>query len=382
MVIAVVCNIAGDRASSGTVGPVLRLTALFLVVAVTTAGASPAAEKLFQDGRALLNEGKLAEACEAFRRSNDLEQKVGTLLNLANCEERRGRVASAWATFIEARALAKRISPDDPRIAVADKYAAALAPRLPYLTIRVRADQRPEGLVVRRNNIEVPVAEQGLELPLDPGSYTLEAAAPGHRPWSKTIELRERARVAVDIPALEADPSAAAAPATSAAIAPATSATTAGVTAGVAPVAPVRARRYAAGVALGASTDGDIIGGLRGVLTLADAGPGSIRLVPSALYTRMGDPDDVYQHFDLFAFGLAGEYVAPLSRQFFIAGGFGLGVDIIKDAYRNPLQTHAWVAARLSPTYRAGPVDIGLHLQFVVATKVVGLGELGIDYFF
>jgi hypothetical protein len=36
----------------------------------------------------------------------------------------------------------------------------------------------------------------------------------------------------------------------------------------------------------------------------------------------------------------------------------------------------------VSPTYRVGPVDVGLHLQLVVGTSVIGLGELGVDYFF
>jgi hypothetical protein len=353
---------------------VLRQVVLLTVIAVSTAAASPAAEKLFQDGRALMTEGKLPEACDAFRRSNDLEPRVGTLLNLGNCEEKRGRIATAWATFIEARALAKRLK--DARraeadIAEADKRAAALAPKLPYLTIRVADAGRAPGIVVRRNGTDVPAAELGHDVPVDPGSYTLEASAPGYQRWSTTIELREGSRLSVDVPTLTADATAAVA----------TGPTTAPTTI-TAVAEPTHARRFAVGAAIGGSSDGDIIYGLRGVLTLAAVGAGSIRLVPSVFYARIPDASDVYQHYDLFAVGLAGEYVAPVTSKLFIASGLGFGVDITKDAYDNPLSTHAWAAARLSPTYRVGPVDIGLHLQLVVATSVVGLGELGVDYFF
>jgi hypothetical protein len=339
-----------------------------IVLAGATADASPAAEKLFRDGKALLSEGRLDEACDAFRRSHELEQKVGTLLNWADCEEKRGRTATAWAIFIEARALANR--EHDDRATEADRRAAALAPKLPYLTVRLGGATPPAGLVVRRNGIEVPPAEIGHEVPLDPGAYRLEATAPGYQSWQRSIELTAGARVVVEIPALPvpaaATPDAAAPHVDQTASAPAVGTT----------------RRFAIGAALGGSTDSDVIGGLRGVLTLTAAGPGSIRLVPSIFYTRSQDDNDVYQHYDLVAVGLACEYMLPLVAGLGIASGLGIGVELEKDAYDNPLETRAWAAARVSPAYRLGPVDVGLHLQLVVSTRVVGLGELGVDYFF
>lgn len=340
------------------------------MLAGATAYASPAAEKLFRDGKALLSAGKLDEACDAFQRSQALEPKVGTLLNWADCEERRGRTATAWATFVEASALAKR--EHDDRAAEADRRAAALAPKLPYLTVKPSGGTVSAGLVVRRNGIEVPPAELGHEVPLDPGAYQLEASAPGYQSWNKAIELTVGARVVVEIPTL---------PVQAAATHDAVAAPPVDQPIASAPAGGVK-RRFAVGAAVGGSTDGNVIGGLRGVLTLAAAGPGTVRLVPSIFYTRWTDPNDQYQHYDLVAVGLAGELVLPLGGQLGIASGLGVGVDLIKDAYNNPLATHAWVAARVSPTYRVGPVDVGLHLQLVVGTSVIGLGELGVDYFF
>ena len=84
----------------------MRLVGLVVVCMSTVAVASPAAEKLFRDGKQFMQEGKLAEACEAFRKSQELESRSGTLLNLGDCEEKRGRIATAWELFVQSRALA------------------------------------------------------------------------------------------------------------------------------------------------------------------------------------------------------------------------------------------------------------------------------------
>jgi len=61
--------------------------AIGFLVNMRVAAADPAAEKLFRDGRALLQENKLAEACAAFERSDAIEPRIGTVLNLADCRE-------------------------------------------------------------------------------------------------------------------------------------------------------------------------------------------------------------------------------------------------------------------------------------------------------
>jgi hypothetical protein len=182
----------------------VRLWAPVLLVAATVAHASPAAEKLFQDGRIALAAGKLDEACDAFRRSEELEPKVGTLLNLGDCEEKRGHVAAAWATFVEAHALAARTN--DQRTGEAQRRTKALAPKLAYLTIAIA--ERAPGMTVKRDGTAVADAEWDHEVPVDPKTMTIEVAAPGHVGWTKTIALRQGGKQRIDVPALAVDPSA------------------------------------------------------------------------------------------------------------------------------------------------------------------------------
>jgi hypothetical protein len=62
-----------------------------------------AAEALFQQGKAALDRGDLDVACGKLRESHRLDPAVGTLFNVADCEERRGKTGTAWALFIEVR---------------------------------------------------------------------------------------------------------------------------------------------------------------------------------------------------------------------------------------------------------------------------------------
>src|SRR5208283_1046759 len=72
----------------------------------TTGGDKVASQALFEDARKLLVEGKYAEACPKFADSQRLDPSPSTLLNLANCWERSGKAATAWATYREAESAA------------------------------------------------------------------------------------------------------------------------------------------------------------------------------------------------------------------------------------------------------------------------------------
>jgi predicted negative regulator of RcsB-dependent stress response len=66
-----------------------------------------AAEAAFDAARKHLDAGELDQACAKFEASQRLSPAVGTLLNLADCHERAGRTATAWATFRSCATLAR-----------------------------------------------------------------------------------------------------------------------------------------------------------------------------------------------------------------------------------------------------------------------------------
>src|SRR5262249_42547520 len=154
--------------------------------------------------RALLHDGRLPEACDRFERSQRIEPKVGTALNLGDCRERQGRIALAWEAFIAARSLASR--DHDDREGLAAQRATSLEPRLAHLTIVTRAPV--DGLAVTRDGDAVSPAAIGTAIPVDPGRHEIAATAPGYRPWSTTVALAPGATEAAIIPELAIDPDA------------------------------------------------------------------------------------------------------------------------------------------------------------------------------
>lgn len=157
-----------------------------------------AAESLFTSGRELMQAGKYQAACEKFEASRRLEPALGTTLNLANCYEKLGRTASAWAEFKSAAAEAQRLN-DASRKATAIERAAALEPKLSRLWLQTD----DPSISVSRNGVAVDAGVLGNAIPVDPGSHRIEASAPGKVTWTDTVEVKgEGATVEIRIPPL------------------------------------------------------------------------------------------------------------------------------------------------------------------------------------
>ncbi|MGC4087952.1 MAG: hypothetical protein QM756_08655 [Polyangiaceae bacterium] len=162
---------------------------------------SAPAQALFDQAKSLMSEGRFAEACGKLEESQRLDPALGTLLNLADCNDKAGKLASAWSLFRDAEAQAKRDQQADAATVAHDR-AVALAERVPRLVIEV-TDSKLPGLKVRRNDTQVGSAQWGTELPLDPGSYQIVASADGYREWRTSVTLEEGAApVKVSVPTL------------------------------------------------------------------------------------------------------------------------------------------------------------------------------------
>lgn len=160
------------------------------LLAQLTAADKALAEGLFQDGKKLMDEGKLQEACPKLAESQRVDPTVGTLLNLAVCHEKEGKTASAWAEFTEASSLAASAGQQD-RAQFAAKRASELEARLTRLVLdATQATQAAPAMTITLNGKELnAAAATGSGIPVDPGTATIEAKAPGKRPWSQQVTL-------------------------------------------------------------------------------------------------------------------------------------------------------------------------------------------------
>ncbi|MBI5535312.1 MAG: hypothetical protein HY898_21470 [Deltaproteobacteria bacterium] len=164
-----------------------------------------AAETLFEEGRKLMAAGNAAAACPKFASSQKLDPGLGTLLNLGDCYEKVGKIASAWAQFKEAASIAES-SGDSRRADVAHKRASALEPRLSRLSILAPAPA-PPGLKVWRDGTPIDAALLGMALPVDAGQHVIEAMAPGKKSWRTELKVEgDKASVSAQIPQLEDEP--------------------------------------------------------------------------------------------------------------------------------------------------------------------------------
>jgi serine/threonine-protein kinase len=181
--------------------PLVAPAALAITAAPPARANDPAtATMLFNEGRRLANEGKYTEACPKFEESERLDPGIGTRFNLADCYEHTARTASAWALFLDVASTAGGTG-QEARELVARKRAAALEPHLSRLTI---VAPKVAGLEVHRNGEDVPAMLWSSAVPVDPGSYTVEAAAPGRKRWSAVTTVgKAGASVTVTIPDLE-----------------------------------------------------------------------------------------------------------------------------------------------------------------------------------
>jgi hypothetical protein len=146
-----------------------------------------AAEVLFLEGRKAAERGDHQTACAKFHESNRIEFAVGTVFNIGDCEEKLGRVATAWRSF---REVVQRLPPGDERIAIAQQRADVLEKRLPRLTLRL-ASGAPGATRVVRGGVEMGSASLGVALPVDPGEQTIEVSASGRKAATFQVRLAE-----------------------------------------------------------------------------------------------------------------------------------------------------------------------------------------------
>jgi hypothetical protein len=156
------------------------------------------ANVLFQDGKRLMVEGETAKACRKFVASYKLLPREGVHLNLAQCWDKLGKTASAWAIYAE---ILKTTKDADRRIE-AKKRVKELEAELVRLTIEVPESSEIEGLEITRNDVVVGSEDWNKPLPVDPDDYTITARAKGREEWSKRVTMKSKDKI-VEVPKLE-----------------------------------------------------------------------------------------------------------------------------------------------------------------------------------
>lgn len=182
----------------------IRLTAtaivgaLFLAPAAASAQSSDAdrtaARALGQAGHEALDNKDFTTAVDRFTRADALIHAPTFLLGIAQAQVGLGKLASALETY---QRLVREGLPSSPPPAflraldAARKELAALALRVPYLTIEVTgAGARAARITI--DGVEVRSDEIGTKRAVDPGKHLIRAVAEGFAPAEATVTSLER----------------------------------------------------------------------------------------------------------------------------------------------------------------------------------------------
>jgi hypothetical protein len=157
-----------------------------------------AAEALWNRGMADMEAGDYPKACPAIGESYRLDPRPGTLFTLAECEFRRGRLATAFARYGDYLALLDALSPEkrarqqaQGRDKAARDQRAALGPQVPELTLTL-GPRAPSGAVVKRDGVVLAEPSLGIALPVDPGEHVITLEIPGKPPSERRVTLAPR----------------------------------------------------------------------------------------------------------------------------------------------------------------------------------------------
>jgi hypothetical protein len=167
------------------IGPALVVVAL-LLFPQPAAGQSgdpkdiAAAKVLFDQAVAAMKTKDYATACPKLEDVVRLvPDGIGARIQLGQCYEGAGRLATAWAVYTKAEGVATQPS-QGARRKEAHDHAERLAPRLAKLTIVVpEAVRALPGLSIERDGAAVGPAEWGVAVPVDKGTHSVVMIATG-----------------------------------------------------------------------------------------------------------------------------------------------------------------------------------------------------------
>jgi hypothetical protein len=221
------------------------------------------AQALFDEGRQLMEAKRYGDACPKLAESQRLDPGGGTLLNLAVCHEKEGKLASAQAELHDALSLAIRDGRKD-RQDLARERLAVVEPKVPRVSVVVAPEAEVDGLEVKLDGLVLRRAAWGVAAPVDPGLHRVEATAPGLRTFRVDVPIDVAEKKTVRVPSLSSTGD----PGPPVVVTAPPSTTTAAAPTGSAPVEKVRMNPlfYAA---IGVAVVGGVVAAVTGEVALS-----------------------------------------------------------------------------------------------------------------
>jgi hypothetical protein len=168
-----------------------QLAVIALALATRVAAADPQSDKLFDEGRQLLDQGKAVEACEKFDKAIQIDPTAaGTMLNLGLCNEKLEKYATALYWFRKAQTAAAEARPRLPQHEqVAKQHTVDLAEKVATIVIAFSGGEAPSGAKLKIDQREVNPADYN-HAEVDPGHHVLDAGAHGMKNVHQEFDIQ------------------------------------------------------------------------------------------------------------------------------------------------------------------------------------------------
>jgi hypothetical protein len=159
------------------------LGAAVLLAAPARADDAAAAKALFDHGLDEMKQGHYPAGCAALAESYKLSPLPGALFTLAECEAKRGRIATAVKRYEEYVQLFVKLPKDKQqrqhgRDILSKEQIGVLSAQLPKVTLLL-GDAAPAGVVATLDGVPLDRASLPGPFPVDPGEHVVFAQAPG-----------------------------------------------------------------------------------------------------------------------------------------------------------------------------------------------------------
>lgn len=260
----------------------------------------PVAKDELKQGYELAQANKCAEAIPHLQESLKRDPRAITLINLADCEEKVGKLADATVHWGDARSRASASGEKDIQ-EEATTRAAALDAKLPHLTLTL-SKNAPTDATVERDGVVLGAVSLGVALPVDPGAHVITVHAPGHDDMVKNITMAEGDKQTLDL-----------------SVGPVSSAKPTPNDAGSsAPEAGKKKMSLLVPVGFGVGAAGIIVGTITGIMTLGKGSDASDHCKNSVC-----DSKSAYDSVQ------SGKTLGAVSTVAFIVGAAGVGVGVV-----------------------------------------------------
>ena len=148
-----------------------------------------------------LRESNLEQSCKYFDESLEKNPNaIGTLMNVALCDEKLGKIASAHRRFSEARDRAKEGNLPE-YIAEAESHIKTLEADLPHVTIKFLVPP-PDGTRVLIGETVIPPSQYG-NAAVDPGELVIVVSAPGRLAYETRMIIAKKESKPIEVPELK-----------------------------------------------------------------------------------------------------------------------------------------------------------------------------------